>query len=72
MKNTEHDFSEYSAQLESLKQGLANGDLLAYQKLIAFDNAITGLESTRFPGNTALLEFKKQAREILADADVVI
>ena len=66
MKKEEYNFSEYKEQLENIKGELLKGDDSAYQSLIAFDNTITGLESTRYPGNAALLEFQKEARELLA------
>jgi len=66
MENTEYDFSEYKEQLDHIRDSLQLGYEDAYQELVAFDNTVTSLESTRYPGNTELLRYRKEARELLA------
>ena len=65
MESTEYTFEEYEEQLDCIKEDLEAGDESAYQRLVAFDNTITGI-TFRYPANTALIKYQKEARELLA------
>lgn len=64
----EYEFLEYMEQLECIKEDLElyQGDPTPCQQLIALDNTVTALESTRYPGNCKLLEIRKEIRKLLA------
>ena len=67
MESTEYEFKEYQEQFEAICKGLDKEPLPGnYMDLIALDNTITGLESTRFPGNSNLLNLRSKIRKRLA------
>lgn len=66
----EYEFKEYWYQFHELSAlydiNYKNKDPEIFKQIIALDNTVTGLESTRFPGNAELLKLRNSIRELLA------
>ncbi|MBE5917613.1 MAG: hypothetical protein E7273_12335 [Pseudobutyrivibrio ruminis] len=57
-------FSGYQSQLRDIQEAVDLGIDEGYEMLAAFRNTITGLETTRFAGDSTLLELGKEIKEL--------
>jgi len=69
MKTQEYQFQEFEERIRFARECK---DSNLWQEsirldLIALKNTITGLESTRYPGNESLLAYQKEIQELLKE-----
>lgn len=67
MRTQEYQFQEFEERIRFARECKDSPLWKAsiQQDLIALKNTITGLESTRYPGNEALLQYEKEIQELL-------
>lgn len=57
-------FSGYQSQLRDIQEAVDLGIDEGYEMLAVFRNTMTGLETTRFAGDSTLLELGKEIKEL--------
>ena len=69
MRTQEYQFQEFEERIRFAKECKDSPLWKAsiQQDLIALKNTITGLESTRYPGNESLLAYQKEIQELLKE-----